>query len=169
MTQTNHLNLVPVKGGISPYYSPRAILGAPVLDYNKHCTIPFGAYVQAKHESEPTNDNTAHTIDCIYLRPCTNLQGGHELMDLNSGRVITRCKVTEIPITKDVIDAVECMAEKKGFKVSECLVFVKLKHLKLDRILPLRVVCTLVDLNSMFVITGDFIAILVFRSTAIGA
>ena len=119
MTQTNHLNLVPVKGGISPYYSPRAILGAPVLDYNKHCTIPFGAYVQAKHESEPTNDNTARMIDCIYLCPCNNLQGGHELMDLNSGWVITRRKVTEIPITKVVIDVYWAYCWERRIQESE--------------------------------------------------
>ena len=61
MVQTNQLNLFPAKGGISSYYSPRAILGAPTLDYNKHCMVPFGAYVQANHESSPTNDNTART------------------------------------------------------------------------------------------------------------
>ena len=49
-------------------------------------------------------------------------------MDLNSGRVITRRKVTEIPVTKVVIDAVEHMAEKEGFnslkfKNRNCIVF----------------------------------------------
>jgi hypothetical protein len=117
MVQVNQLNYFPVKGGISSYYSPRTILGGTPLDYKKHCTIPFGAYVQANHESTPTNDNAARTIDCIYLRPCNNLQGGHELMDLNSGRVITRGgKITEIPITPVVIKAVEAIAEREGFK-----------------------------------------------------
>ncbi len=101
MVTTNQRNYFPAKGGISEYYSPRTILGGTPLDYNKHCTIPFGAYVQANHESDTTNDNTARTIDCIYLRPAQNVQGGHELMDLNSGRVITRGgKITEIPIDK---------------------------------------------------------------------
>jgi hypothetical protein len=34
--QASQLNLFPAKGGISPYYSPRTILGLPVLDYEKH-------------------------------------------------------------------------------------------------------------------------------------
>jgi hypothetical protein len=42
-TQASQLNLFPAKGGISPYYSPRTILGLPTLDYVKHCTVPFGA------------------------------------------------------------------------------------------------------------------------------
>ena len=37
-------------------------------------------------------------------------------MDLNSGRVITQRKVTEVPVTKLVIKAVEQMAYNKGFK-----------------------------------------------------
>ncbi|MGC8506608.1 MAG: hypothetical protein ACP5NK_07925, partial [Thermoplasmata archaeon] len=40
----------------------------------------------------------------------------HELMDLNSGRVITRPRVWEIPVTTVVIRAVETMAEEQGIK-----------------------------------------------------
>jgi len=117
MVQMSQLNYFPVKGSISLYYSLRMILGGTPLDFNKHCVIPFGAYVQANHESTPTNDNTARTIDCIYLRPCNNIQGGHELMDLNSSLVITQGgKITEIPVTEVTIKAIEAMAEKEGFK-----------------------------------------------------
>ena len=34
---TSKLNYFPVKGGVSNYYSPRTILGFPVIDYDKHC------------------------------------------------------------------------------------------------------------------------------------
>jgi hypothetical protein len=44
------------------------------------------------------------------------MQGGHELYDLNSGRVDTRARVTQIPITDVVIKAIECIAEDQGFK-----------------------------------------------------
>ncbi|MGC9260522.1 MAG: hypothetical protein ACP5I8_10685, partial [Phycisphaerae bacterium] len=37
-------------------------------------------------------------------------------MDLNSGRLITRPRVVEIPITNLVIKAVEAMAEEQGIK-----------------------------------------------------
>jgi hypothetical protein len=56
-TQASQQNLFPAKGGISPYYSPRTILGLPVLDYEKHCVVPFGADVQANHETNQTNSN----------------------------------------------------------------------------------------------------------------
>jgi hypothetical protein len=82
--QASQLNLFPAKGGILPYYSPRTILGLPVLDYEKHCAVPFGAYIQANHETNQTNSNAARTIDAIFLCPAINMQGGHELYDLNS-------------------------------------------------------------------------------------
>jgi hypothetical protein len=44
------------------------------------------------------------------------MQGGHELYDLNSGRVITRARVTQIPIMDVVIKAIERIAEDQGFK-----------------------------------------------------
>jgi hypothetical protein len=37
-TQASQLKLFPAKGGISPYYSLRTILGLPTFDYVKHCT-----------------------------------------------------------------------------------------------------------------------------------
>ena len=86
------------------------------LDYTKHCTTPFGVYVQAYHESNPHNTSVSRTRDGIYLRPNNNFQGGHEVMDLNTGRVITCRKVTEIPVTDVVIKAVEAMAHNQGFK-----------------------------------------------------
>jgi hypothetical protein len=115
-TQASQINFFPAKGGISPYYSLRTILGLPVLDYEKHCAVPFGAYVQANHETNQTNSNAARMLDAIYLRPALNMQGGHELYDLNSGRVITRARVTQIPVMDVVIKAIEQIAANQGFK-----------------------------------------------------
>jgi hypothetical protein len=44
------------------------------------------------------------------------MQGGDELYDLNSGRVITRARVTQIPVTDVVIKAIKRIAEDQGFK-----------------------------------------------------
>jgi hypothetical protein len=86
MIQSNKLNLFPVKGGVSKYYSPRMILKQTNLDYTKHCVVPFGAYVQANHESTKTSSNVTRTLDAIYLCPTQNQQGDHERVDLNSGQ-----------------------------------------------------------------------------------
>ena len=42
--------------------------------------ILFGSYVQANHEPNPKNTTAPRTLDAIYLRPTSNIQGGHELM-----------------------------------------------------------------------------------------
>jgi hypothetical protein len=56
--QASQLNLFPAKGGISPYYSPRTILGLTPLDYDKHCAVPFGAYVQANTQCQKSPDGS---------------------------------------------------------------------------------------------------------------
>ena len=59
------------------------------LDYNKHCAVPFGSYVHAVNENKPTNSMAPRTIGCIYLRYVDNNQGGHELLNLHTNKVIT--------------------------------------------------------------------------------
>ena len=52
----------------------------------------------------------------MYLCPMNNIKGGHELMDSYSGRVLTRPNVKVIPIIQSVINTVEAMGAKQGFK-----------------------------------------------------
>ena len=61
MVSGMQLNFFPAKGGVSTYYSPRMIMDQTNLDYMKHCIMPFGAYVQANHESNPHNMNVLRT------------------------------------------------------------------------------------------------------------
>ena len=67
METARKLNYFPVKGGVSTYYSPRMIMHQERLEFKKHCAVPFGAFVQASHETEPTNTQAERTIDAIYL------------------------------------------------------------------------------------------------------
>ena len=47
------LNYFPSKGGLLPYCSPQTVVYEQPLDYNKHFTIPFGAFVQANNDNNP--------------------------------------------------------------------------------------------------------------------
>ena len=116
MVCTKQLNIFPAKGGVSPYYSPHVLLNGRQYDYNKDCQVPFGAYVQANNNVNPTNTNAPRIIDGIYLRPSSSIQGGHEVMNLSSGLVIYPCKVTTIPLTDSIIKLVEKMGEDQGVK-----------------------------------------------------
>ena len=115
MVATCQLNYFPVKGGVSAYYSPLVILGKTDLQY-EDLKIPFGAYVQAFHESTPKNTNAPRTLDCIHLRATQNKQRGYELMDLNTGKLITRPRVWQMPATQLVIQRVEELGDKDGIK-----------------------------------------------------
>jgi hypothetical protein len=49
----DQLNMFPANGGISDYLSPHIILTGKNIDYNKHCQVPCGAYVQCNNEKQP--------------------------------------------------------------------------------------------------------------------
>ena len=71
-------------------------------------------YVQAYEDHQIKNDNKAHTIDAIYLR--AKPKGGYELMNLETGALITSSRIWEMPITVMVIWAVEELAYHQGIK-----------------------------------------------------
>ena len=108
------INLFPVKGGVSSYYGPWTLITKKDVDYELHLKIPFGAYVQAYQENNPTNTNAPRTIDGIYLGPeINNVQGGHKVMNLVTGKLIHPMKVYPLPVTNFVINAVEAMAKEQ--------------------------------------------------------
>jgi hypothetical protein len=107
-------NFFPARAGLSKHYSPRAILTAKKLDYNAECAIPQFSYVLAPEENDPSNTPKPRMLDCIYLRPLTNHQGGHQLLHLATKKVITRHVVTPVPMTDAIIKLVEAMAAAEG-------------------------------------------------------
>jgi hypothetical protein len=67
--------------------------------------------VQAHEEPTHTNTNAPRSLDCIYLRPMDNAQGGHELLHLQTNKVAKRRNLTKIPITPSIIKQVHALAE----------------------------------------------------------
>ena len=113
MVSTKKLNFFPPKGGVSKYFSPRTILHQENINYEKHCKIPFGSYVQVYNENKQQNTQHPRTINCLYMRYTTNQQPGHQLLDICTGALITRDgKITVLPITQNIIDIVEKMAKR---------------------------------------------------------
>jgi hypothetical protein len=110
MDSAKKLNFFPVKGGISPYYSPRMILHQKTLDYAKHCKYIFGMYVQAHDEPSPKNTLQSRTLDCLYLRYQDSHQGGHELLHLATNKIIVWRNITTLPITTNIIKQVNDIA-----------------------------------------------------------
>ena len=74
-----------------------------------------GDYVEATDDRNPKNNNLPQSIDAIYLCSVESLQGGHEMMDLATGRMFTRQKVDACAMTRMIVDRVELLAEKQGY------------------------------------------------------
>jgi hypothetical protein len=114
LNQMHNTNGFPAKIGISNYVSPFTIMTGRATDYSKACQVVFGASVQGYNVTR--NDQTQRTLNGIYLLPSANKQGGHDVMNLVSDKVVNTPKVKEIPITDLMIKAVEKMTEKDGIK-----------------------------------------------------
>jgi hypothetical protein len=78
------------------------ILHQENLDFDKHCSIAFGTYVQAHQEPLATNTQHPRTLDCIYLRYVDNQQGGHHLLDLRKVKVQMKNKTTMLSMKQDL-------------------------------------------------------------------
>jgi hypothetical protein len=122
MESTKKLKFFPPLNGLSPYYSPRMIIHQENLDFHKHCMIPFETYIPAHNESANLNSQHPRTLNCVYLRYLNNKQGGHELLNLQTGSIITRQQVTPLPMTQNVIEMVHTRADKdkmpSGLKIT---------------------------------------------------
>jgi hypothetical protein len=104
------MNMFPADDGISQTLGPHVIITGQQADYQHHCRIETGSYVQP-HEK---HDNTmrTRTIGAIALRPNGNAQGGYYFLSLSTGRRIDRQNWTELPMPADVIERVHALARR---------------------------------------------------------
>jgi hypothetical protein len=77
------LNAFPHRLGISQTMSPRSIVTGLNVDYNRHCQIEYGKYVQT-HEKHD-NSMVTRAMGALALRPAGNQQGGYYFYSLSSG------------------------------------------------------------------------------------
>ena len=100
-------NFFPNKHGISKHFSPRQIVHRETLDYEKHCRYYLGQCAQAHDEPNPLNSQQPRTIDVLYLR---HVEGGHQVYNLATNSLITRAKLTPLPVPQHIIDTVNRIA-----------------------------------------------------------
>lgn len=108
------LNIFPPKGGVLNDVSPRMLLTGNKLDYNLHCQIPFGQYVQVHKENHPTNGQHSRTVGAICLGPTGNLQGRYKFMNLCTGKKILQRHWTPLSMSNKVIDHVNALGQAEG-------------------------------------------------------
>ena len=116
------LNYFPNKHGLSKHYSPRMIVAQENLDSDRHCKYACGDYVKAHQEPLKSNTHAARSLDCLYLRPTARSQNGHDLLHLQTNKIIIRRNITPVSITPSIVNQVHKPAEMermpKGLKVS---------------------------------------------------
>ena len=100
------LNAFPTKGGL-PSITPRELMTGVQLDYNQHCKLAFGTYVQTHEERHARNGPEARTIGAITLGPNMSSQSGYWFMSLSTGKRIHRRRWTKLPMPREVIDRIE--------------------------------------------------------------
>ena len=60
------------------------------------------------------NNNFPQSVDKTYLLADDSAQGGHQVMDLGTKKIIWRPKVNVMKMTKVVIDRVEMIVARQG-------------------------------------------------------
>jgi hypothetical protein len=127
------LNAFPHKLGVSQTLSRlRTIVTGQTVDYNKHCRIEYGQYVQT-HEKH-NNWMTPRTIGALALCPTGNLQGGYYFYSLMSGQRLHRTHWTELPMPDEVRDRVHALARRAN--ANRGLVFTDSQGNNLDTLFP---------------------------------
>jgi hypothetical protein len=106
------LNATPARNGISVDFSPREIVTQLKIDFSKHCRVSFGAYVEASEDADITNTMRPRTHACIALGPSGNLQGSVKCFDLETGMVVKRRTIVELPMPDEIIAKVSEWGEK---------------------------------------------------------
>jgi hypothetical protein len=91
------INAFPPSSGVSKTFSPHTIMTGTMLDFNKHCQIPFGAYAELHEDNDVTNTTTERTQPAICLGPKANFQGSYKFLSLKTGKCITRKQFMSYP------------------------------------------------------------------------
>ena len=104
----------------------RSILTGKPVYCTKYKKMRFGSYGQAIHKTNLMNTTMPRTLGVINLRWLDTLSGGFEVMNLLTGNLISRRKVTLIPITQEFIDGIEALANK--YSIESPLKFKNLKE-----------------------------------------
>lgn len=63
------LNAFLSKNGVSDTISPGTLLTVVVPDFDKHCRLSFGGYIQTHEENDPRNGMGPRTIGAITKGP----------------------------------------------------------------------------------------------------
>ena len=97
--------------GVSVTHSPRTIVTGKTLDYNNHCKLQFGEYVQT-HEITNNLTKQERTVGDLALRLTGNTQGGFKFYSLKTGEILTCNRCTPMPMPSEAMDRIKHLARQ---------------------------------------------------------
>ena len=66
-------------------------------DYERDCKANIGSYVEASTDATVTNVKTERTRSCVARGPVGNRQGSVKSFDIESGKILHRRTMTQLP------------------------------------------------------------------------
>ena len=105
------LNIFTDVNGVSSKLSPRLIITSKAIDYNAHCKIECGKYVQTHKEHDKSVQ--VRSTGVIDMQPIGNSQGGHLFFSLNTGRTLSRRKWNEFLMPGEVLERVHKISHRR--------------------------------------------------------
>ncbi|CAJ1964165.1 unnamed protein product [Cylindrotheca closterium] len=107
------LNVFPQKDSISSHFSPQQLIDNVNINYKSDMVAELGQYVHAIG-TDSSNLMEPQSIKAIYIEPTKGQRTGHQVLNLNTKKMISRPKVVVLPVTDQVIQRVEAWAAAEG-------------------------------------------------------
>ena len=97
------INAITCKSGELQGIYPRKLVIGRTVSYKRECWACIEDYVEASTYAIVTNDNTPRTHSCIALVRSGNLQGSVKCFDIETGKVVVRRTINQIPCPERMI------------------------------------------------------------------
>ena len=99
--------------------SQRELVTGRKLACDKDCRTDIRAYIEATVDTDITNGQEARTHSCISLGPSGNIQGSLKCFDLETGKVIIRRRVVQLPFPNIMLKKATAWGEKSKAQITK--------------------------------------------------
>ena len=79
---------------------------------DKDYRADIGAYIEATVDADITNGQEVKTHSCIYLGPSGSIQGSLKSLDLETGKVVIRRRIVQLPFSNRMLKKATAWREK---------------------------------------------------------
>ena len=99
--------------------SPRELVTGRNLAFNKDCCADIRAYVEATVDADVTNGQETRTHSCISLGPSGNIQGSLNSFGLETGKVVIRRRVVQMPFPNRMLKKTVAWGKKSKAHITK--------------------------------------------------